>query len=620
MDLFKIKDPTFLTTYNNKQLKQLCDEIRSFLIESVSLTGGHLSSNLGTVELSVILHKVFDSPKDKIIFDVGHQAYTHKILTGRINEFSTLRQFNGLSGFQRRSESVHDAFESGHAGNSLSAALGLAIARDLNHQNHHVVAVIGDGALTNGMTYEALNQIAENKHPVIVIVNDNNMSISKNVGQISKNFNQLRITKSYNTLKSDVKGVLDKGGPITKPITNTVVAVRNLVKRNVVDETMFSNLGIRYVGPFDGHNIPGLIRVLKFAKETNESIVVHLKTIKGKGYAPSEKDLTGNWHGVSQFDLNTGEAKVSLPAGHKTYSDIVSSTLVTLAKDNKEIVAITPAMKVGSKLESFFKQYPDRSFDTGITESHAATLAAGLAQGGKRPFLSIYSTFLQRAYDQINHDITRMNLPVVIGIDRAGIVGEDGDTHQGVFDIGFLKPLPNLIIAQGKDSQETQNMLYTAFNQEQPFALRYPRGNEEYKPVTEFTDIKIGSWELIKLTEEPRAIVLTYGKEVMTMVNKAKENDYPWWIVNMRFIKPLDIEMCNFLFQQTCPMFIYETDMLSGGLGESILAIKNNIENSPQVYIKGIEDHYVPHGSMIQLRKNEGIDTNSIVAWILSHS
>lgn len=620
MDLFKIKDPSFLKTYNNQQLKQLSDEIRDFLIETVSITGGHLSSNLGTVELSVALHKVFDSPKDQILLDVGHQSYTHKILTGRANRFATLRQLDGLSGFQKRTESDHDVFEAGHAGTALSAALGMAIARDLDKKSHHIIAVLGDGSLTNGEVYEALNQIGEHKTPLIIILNDNAMSISKNVGHVSNNLNKLRVTKSYNVLKSDVKGMLDKGGVITKPIASTVVGLRNLVRKNVVDENLFTDFGLKYVGPFDGHNIAGLVRVLEFAKQQTTPLVVHLKTTKGKGYAPSEKDTKGNWHGVGQFALNTGETKNVLPPGVKSSSDIVSSTLLRLAQDNQDIVAITPAMKVGSKLENFFKKYPQRSFDTGITESHSATFAAGLALSGKHPFLSIYSTFLQRAYDQINHDIARMNLPVVIGIDRAGLVGEDGETHHGVFDIGILKPIPNMIIAQGKDSVETQNLLYTAFQTKQPFALRYGRGNEPYNPVNTFSNIAIGSWDIIKLVEKPQAIILTYGREVTTMENKAKENNYPWWIVNMRFIKPIDTNVLEMVFKENVPLFVYETDLSSGGISEDVVKFKNEHQSDVDLNIRGIGDNFVQHGSLIQLRKQQQIDTNSVTQWILDYS
>lgn len=618
MDLKNIKDPSFLATYTNLQLKELADEIREFLIQSVSKTGGHLSSNLGTVELSIALHKVFNSPSDKILFDVGHQSYTHKILTGRAKDFDSLRQYNGLSGFQKRSESNHDVFEAGHAGTALSAAFGLATARSMNKENHHIISVVGDGSFTNGMCYEALNQIGVSKLPLIIILNDNDMAISKNVGHISSQFNQLRVTKSYNHIKEDVKSVLNKGGKVTKPITKAMVSLRNSIRKNVVSENIFSDFGIRYVGPFDGHNIAGLIRVLEYAKTQEFPIAIHLKTVKGKGYAPSENDNNGAWHGVSQFDPDTGESIVKLPDNMKSWSEIFSLTLTHLANDNPDIVAITPAMVVGSKLEPFFEKFPDRSFDTGITEEHAATFAAGLALAGKRPFLSIYSTFLQRAYDQINHDIARMDLPVVIGIDRAGLVGEDGDTHHGVFDIGLLKPLPNLIIAQPKDAQEAQNLLYTAFKQDHPFAIRYPRGNEVYKPVDVYEEIDIGKWELIKIKEDrPQAIILTYGKEVSSIISKIKENDFPWWVVNMRFIKPLDEECLRKLFSESIPLFIYETDMLSGGLAESILRVKNETNSQTPVYIRGINDHYVTHGSMVQLRKEQLIDTNSVVSFIL---
>lgn len=618
MKINEIKDPLFLKTYSIKQLEKLSNEIRDFLVDTVSKTGGHLSSNLGTVELTVAIHKVFNSPTDKILFDVGHQSYTHKILTGRANQFPTLRQYNGLSGFQKLYESAHDPFEAGHAGTALSTAFGMAMARDLDNQDFNIIAVVGDGVLTNGMIYEAINHLGSQSSKVIMIINDNEMAISKNVGYINSAFSQLSIAKPYVELKEDVNKVLSKGGIFTKPVRKAIVGVRNSIRKSVVTPNVFSDFGMKYIGPFNGHDIPDLIKALEYAKDYNGPIAIHFKTIKGKGYKPSEEDAIGVWHGVSQFDPNTGESSVALPEGVLSYSSIISETLIRLAKIDKDIVAITPAMIVGSKLEKFFEKFPSRSFDTGISEGHALTFASGLALSHKKPFVSIYSTFLQRAYDQINHDVTRMNLPVVIGVDRAGIVGEDGDTHHGLFDIGLLRPLPNLIIAQPKNSDEAQQLLYTAFKSNRPFALRYPRGNDNYKPVDSFEEIEIGTWELLKLSEEnPHAIILSYGKEVELLSNKIKSNNFNWWVVNMRFIKPIDKSLLNTLFKMETNLYIYETDYPSGGMSEAVLSYAQTQGYIQQIETITLGDSYIPHGSMSKLRQINGIDINSCVEKVM---
>lgn len=618
MKINEIKNPQFLKTYSNKQLENLSNEIRDFLVDTVSKTGGHLSSNLGTVELTVAIHKVFNSPTDKILFDVGHQSYTHKILTGRANQFSTLRQYGGLSGFQKTNESEHDPFEAGHAGTALSTAFGMAVARDLDKKKFNIISVVGDGVLTNGMIYEAINHIGELSSKVIMIINDNEMSISKNVGYINSAFSQLSIAKPYVELKEDLNKVLSKGGMITKPVRKAIVGVRNSIRKTVVTPNVFSDFGMKYIGPFNGHNIPDLIKALEYAKNHNGSIVIHVKTIKGKGYKPSEEDAIGVWHGVSQFDPNTGESSVALPEGVLSYSSIISETLIRLAKNDPDIVAITPAMIVGSKLEKFFEMFPNRSFDTGISEGHALTFASGLALSHKKPFVSIYSTFLQRAYDQINHDITRMNLPVVIGIDRAGIVGEDGETHHGLFDIGLLRPLPNLVIAQPKNSDEAQHLLYTAFRVNRPFALRYPRGNDVYKPVSSFMEIEVGSWELLKLSDQnPHAIIMSYGKEVELLKEKIESNGFNWWVVNMRFIKPFDTILLKKLFEMDTNLYIYETDYPAGGLSEAVQAFAQAEGNRKPIEVITLGDNYIPHGSMAKLRQVYGIDINSCVEKVM---
>ncbi len=611
MDLRSIRHPEFLKNLTIRQCNELAKDIRSFLIENVSKTGGHLSSNLGVVELTIALHKVFDSPNDKIIFDVGHQSYVHKILTGRAERFSTLRQYDGLSGFNKRSESVHDVWEAGHSSTSLSAALGMAVARDLSKENHHVVALIGDGAIINGMAFEALNHIGELKKNVIIIFNDNNMSISKNVGAMSNVFARLRASKPYNSLKQDVKDVL-KTNAVGNTVLRGMTAVRDTLKSHIVDSSVFGELGIEYLGPIDGHSMKELIRALETAKQHQGPIVIHAITKKGKGYPHSESDNDGLWHGVNQFDPDSGTFNNTLPANHASWSSIYSDTLVRFAKSNPKITAITPAMIQGSKLEKFFALFEDRSFDTGIAEEHAVTFAAGLAIAGYRPFLSIYSTFLQRGYDQVNHDICRMDLPVVIGIDRAGLVGEDGDTHHGVFDIGILRPLPNLIMACAKDADEAQDLLFTAFEQNHPFAIRYPRGSAPYREKTEPEYIPIGCWEILNHFDGNRVAVISYGPDVLRILQKVQVNQMAVTVINARFIKPLDLKVIKMLADQNMSVFVYQPDMDAGGLASAILELCSKNKWSIDLTSIGINDEYIPHGASGILRKKYGIDINSL--------
>ena len=617
MNIEQIEGPEFLKKCSVKQLNVLATEIRAFLIDNVSKTGGHLSSNLGVVELTIALHTVFNSPTDKLIFDVGHQSYIHKILTGRASRFPTLRQWEGISGFQKLDESIHDVWEAGHAGTSLSAALAMAVARDLNNEHYCVVPLIGDGSLTNGMAYEALNQIGSEKRNLIVIYNDNNMSISQNVGAVSQAFAKMRSSSPYATFKDDVKQILNTSS-VGSSIYTGMKIVKDTVKRSVVDSSIFGELGLEYLGPVDGHNIRALIKILNVAKKHQGPVVVHVITQKGKGYELSENDTDGHWHGVSSFDPDTGNNFSQLPAGHFSWSQVISETLVRLAKSNPKILAITPAMTQGSKLENFFTAYPERSFDCGIAEEHAATFAAGLALAGYRPFISLYSTFLQRSYDQINHDITRMDLPVVIGIDRSGLVGEDGPTHHGVFDVGILRPLPNLIIAQPKDAYEAQNLLFTAFEQPHPFALRYPRGNAIFKENPVLSTVEIGTWTTDKPLEETKMAVITYGPDVDKVAQKAEINHLNISVINARFIKPLDGEMLQRIHDLKLPVIVYETDMLAGGLASAILEWCCDNECMIEITRVGIKDHYVTHGSLPQLRKFEKIDITSLFNRIVS--
>lgn len=612
MDIKSIQDPSFLKSMTYAELTSLSQEIRSFLIENVSKTGGHLSSNLGIVELTVALHTIFNSPTDKILFDVGHQSYVHKILTGRAAGFDRLRQLNGISGFQNRSESEHDSWEAGHAGTSLSAALGMAIARDLDNKDHAVIAVIGDGSIPNGVSFEALNHIGATKHKLIIILNDNNMSISRNVGAFSHSIARLRTSAPYNSFKHEIKEVLSRSN-LGHTVLSGMKNLKDTIKLNVVKPSIFTDLNLEYLGPINGHSYPELMDALVSAKEHDGPVLVHVITTKGKGFTLSENDQNGSWHGVNQFDPDTGNHINALPAGHLSWSQIISETLVRLAKEDSKLTVLTPAMIQGSKLDKFFALYPERSIDCGIAEEHATTLAASLALSGYKPFLSIYSTFLQRSYDQVNHDIARMNCPVVLGIDRSGLVGEDGATHHGVFDIGFLRPIPNLMIATPKDATEAQQMVYTALNSGKPFALRYPRGSAPYLEVSDFTTIKLGSWTLMGDLSTAQGVIITYGPDVDKVYDRIVSNQIPAVVVNARFFKPLDTDMIHQLSETRIPVLCYETDMIAGGLGSAILEYVNSNNLTFKFKSIGLHDHFVTHGSMPDLRKLEKIDTNTVL-------
>lgn len=610
-NVIDIENPLFLKDLKNEELKELASDIRSFLIESVSKTGGHLSSNLGVVELTIALHTIFDFSKDKILFDVGHQSYVHKILTGRAKDFVHLRQLHGLCGFQKMSESIYDVWEAGHAGTALSAALGMALAREAKNEDHAIVAVVGDGSIPNGMSFEALNHIGSTKQKLIVILNDNNMSISQNVGALSHSIARLRNSQSYVNAKQEVKGILNQNF-VGSAVLRGMRVVKDSIKRSIIHPSIFTEMGLEYLGPIDGHNYHELFNALETAKQHDGPVLVHVITTKGKGFHLSENDKNGHWHGVSQFDPDTGNNLGSLPLNHLSWSEIVSETLIRLAKQEPKLTVITPAMIQGSKLEKFFALYPQRSIDCGIAEEHAATLASAMALNGLKPFLSIYSTFIQRAYDQINHDIARMESPVVIGIDRSGLVGEDGPTHHGVFDIGILRPLPNLIIAQPKDAFEAQNILYTAFKLNRPYAIRYPRGSAIYREVEAFEMIETGTWTVLGNLETARVVIVAYGPDVDKIKDKIDANQLPVCVVNARFIKPLDDGLLNYLTQLNKHVIVYETDMLAGGLSSAIMEWLAERHLKLDMDRIGIMDHFVTHGSVPDLRRYENIDISSL--------
>lgn len=612
MDLTKIENPEILKSMSIDELNELAQEIRRFIIQSVAKTGGHISSNLGVVELTIALHYVFSMPPDKIFFDIGHQCYTHKILTGRAGEFDHLRQFGGISGFQRRSESPYDVWEAGHSSTSLSAALGMAIARDLNGETYHIVPVIGDGALSSGEAMEALNAIGQEQRNIVIVFNDNNMSISRNVGGMTKGFARLRSSKNYTNLKQNMESTLRRS-TVGEVVYRGLKGMKDAIKETVIDRGIFGEFNLEYIGPVDGHNIKDLIQVLSMAKDHVGPIVVHCVTTKGKGYPLCEQDHQGVWHGVGPFNPQTGQFLKETPLGYRSWSGVVADTLEELAEENRDIVVLTPAMITGSALGAFFAHYPERSFDCGIAEEHAVTMAAGLAISGKRPFLSIYSSFLQRAYDQVNHDVCRMDLPVVFGIDRCGLAGEDGATHNGVFDIGFLRALPNMIISCPKDAAEARNLIATAFRQPHPFAIRYPKGDVKLPENNKLELLKIGTWTVPYASTVSKLTVISYGPDVDRIVDKAKVNELPITVVNARFIKPLDTEMIRQIAAAGTPVVVYESDMKACGLASAMLEYCNDQGISLKLDDMGIGDQYVHHGSVPQVRTALGIGFNDLM-------
>lgn len=605
MKISDIKDPKFLKKYKIAELNNLCTDIRKFVIKKLSKTGGHLASNLGIVELTVGLHYVFNSPQDKIIFDVGHQSYIHKILTGRAAQFDSLRQFGGISGYQKRQESEHDPFEAGHTSTSIAAALGFAYARDLNKEKHEVIAVIGDGALTGGLAFEALNNIETLKTKVIIILNDNTMSITENVGGLNTFLKKIRLSNSYEKARSKYKNLLTKT-KLGKKLFEISYNIKEKFKQHINDN-IFTNLNIDYLGPVDGHNIEEIIKALRKAKNSKKSIVVHVITKKGKGYLPAEKNASA-WHGVSSFNHETGElTENNLPS----VSQIVSDTVYEFMEKDQDIITITPAMISGSKLEKIFKKFPNRSIDTGITESFATTLACALSLNNKKVFLPIYSSFLQRAYDNINHDIARMNAHVVFGIDRAGLVGEDGDTHHGIFDISFLNSIPNIVICMGKDTEEIRNLLYTGFyKQKNPFCIRYEKENLNFSK-TEYKELKVGTWEYLKKSKKSKNTLISYGTDISKLYDKLKDKDIN--IINARYIKPIDKSILKELIQTKQKIYIYETSIKTNSLGTNILEYFNHKEATNKIKLTGIDNKYISHGKIVELKKEINLDLDSTI-------
>ena len=611
MILEQIKGPENLKNMSPEELCVLAGEIRTFLIEKISHTGGHLASNLGVVELTIALLRTFDLPKDKIIWDVGHQSYTHKILSGRRMEFDELRQYGGLSGFPKRKESPYDAFDTGHSSTSISAGLGIAQGRDILGEDYKVVSVIGDGALTGGMAYEALNNAARMKKNFIIVLNDNKMSISENVGGMSRYLGGLRTGNGYNDLKKNVADTLERIPVVGERMIDRIKRTKNSIKQLFIPGMLFENMGITYLGPVDGHNIQALCKVFKEAQKLDHAVLVHVLTKKGKGYEPAEKNPAA-FHGVSPFDIKTGR-----PVAEKkypTYTDVFSKKMCQLGETHPELVAVTAAMPDGTGVAAFGKRFPDRFFDVGIAEAHAVTSAAGMAAAGLRPVVAVYSSFLQRGYDQILHDVCIQNLPVIFAVDRAGLVGSDGETHQGIFDYSYLTSIPNMSVAAPKNLWELRAMLDFAMDYKAPFAIRYPRGTA-YRGLKEFMQpISYGKGEM--LYEEEDIALLAVGSMVSTgehVREKLKEEGYSCTLANARFVKPFDKELVERLAKNHRLIVTMEENVLQGGFGLPVTAYIH--EHYPQVKVLNIAipDAYVEHGNVSVLREGLGIDSDSII-------
>lgn len=610
-----IKEENDIKKIEEKEYPRLAKEIRQFLLEHISKSGGHLASNLGVVELTMALHAVLRFPQDKLIFDVGHQAYTHKILTGRKEEFDTLRKLNGLSGFPKKDESPCDCFETGHSSTSISAALGFAQARDRKGTKETVVAVIGDGALSGGMAFEALNNAARLKSNLIIVLNDNNMSISKNVGGMSHYLNSIRTGPFYEEFKGGVERTLLNIPKVGEPLAHMIKRSKDAVKQFFVPGMFFEEMGLKYVGPIDGHNINELIETLNKVKKLNRPVLLHVITKKGKGYKKAEK-YPAHFHGVDSFDLSSGK---SFKKKTTTYTEVFSKTLIEEAKTKEDIVAVSAAMPLGTGLSAFEKEFPNRFYDVGIAEEHAVTFAAGMAASGLKPVVAIYSSFLQRAYDQILHDVCIQNLPVVFAIDRSGLVGADGKTHQGIFDVSFLSHIPNMTIMAPMNGKELSKMLKYALSYEGPIAIKYPRGTSGTEYEDKVSEIEYGKGIYLEKGEEIALIcvghMLEEGKKVY---EELKKKGRSVTLVNPRFIKPLDTTLIDELMKSHSLICTIEEGISQGGYGQMV----GNYLMKQKWYHSflpiAIADEFVPQGTIAELRQQLGIDAKAITEKILN--
>lgn len=615
MILEKICNPNDIKNLSDEELTILAEEIRAFLIDKISVNGGHLASNLGVVELTMALHLFLDFPEDKLIWDVGHQSYTHKVLTGRRDGFDGLRKYGGISGFPKTNESNCDCFNTGHSSTSISAGLGYALAREIKGENNKIVSVIGDGALTGGMAFEALNNTSRLRSNFIIILNDNNMSISENVGGLSKHLNEVRNAEAYLDLKTGVIKYLNRIPIYGEKIISSIRKTKSGIKQMVMPGMFFEDLGVNYMGPVDGHDINKMLRLLREAAKIDGPVLLHVITQKGRGYEPAERH-PARFHGAEPFQIDTG-----IPA-HKrvkaNYTDVFSTVMRKLGDRDDKVVAITAAMADGTGLKRFHNMFPDKFFDVGIAEEHAVTFAAGLAAAGLKPIFAVYSSFLQRAYDQILHDVCIQNLPVVFAIDRAGLVGSDGETHQGIFDISYLSSIPNMTLMAPKNKWELSDMIKYAVNFQTPIAIRYPRG-EAYDGLQEFrAPVEYGKSEIIY--DEYDIALFAYGSMVRTAVevrNDLKARGYNCSLINARFAKPLDTALLDELAKDHKLIVTMEENVYNGGFGEHVRSYLTETNSSLKIINIAISDEYVEHGNVDILRKEVGIDKDTIVKKIL---
>lgn len=619
MLLPQINEPAQLKMLSIEELAVLAEEIRHFLIEKLSVTGGHLAPNLGVVELTLALHYCYDSPSDKLIFDVGHQSYVHKILTGRQDRFDSLRKHEGLCGFVKRSESEHDVWEAGHSSTSLSAAMGMAMARDFRGEDNKVIAVIGDGALTGGMAFEALNHIGHEKRKLMVILNDNEMSIAPNVGAMHNYLSKIRSDRHYLRAKDEVEGLLKKIPAIGDRLAKTAERMKDSLKYMMVPGVLFEELGFTYLGPVDGHDLEKMIDTFRQADNVSGPVLVHVLTTKGKGYKPAEAD-SHKWHGISPYKIESGQ--VLKAVGNPMYTEVFGQTLIELGRQDQRLVAVTPAMPGGSGLIPFAKEFPDRMIDVGIAEQHAATLCAALAMEGMKPVYAVYSTFMQRAYDQIVHDICRHNANVIFAIDRAGFVGADGETHQGVYDIAFMRHIPNIVLMMPKDENELRHMMKTALDyNDGPIAYRYPRVNGTGVALDkELHALPIGSWERLRPGDE--YAILACGPMVQLAEEAAellKREGIQVAVVNARFLKPMDNTMLLNMAHAGTSMIVLEEASQAGSLGSAVLEFYAEQElYDVRVHPMGVPDVFVEHGSIKEQRQVAGLTVEAVTQRIKS--
>lgn len=615
MILDKIQGENDIQNLAPEELEPLAQEIRDFLVEKISMTGGHLASNLGVVELTMALHLAFHLPEDKLIWDVGHQSYTHKLLTGRKGGFESLRSYGGMSGFPKRKESDCDAFDTGHSSTSISAGLGYAAARDIRGEDYYVVSVIGDGSMTGGMAYEALNNAARLKSNFIIVLNDNNMSISENVGGMSNYLNGLRTAEAYMDLKKGVEDTLKKIPGQGERIVYRIRKTKSGIKQLIVPGMLFENMGITYLGPVDGHDIKALYKTFREAKRVDHAVLVHVITKKGKGYGPAEKNPSG-FHGTGPFEITTGEPKKA--AKTDSYTDVFSKVICDIGKKDEKVVAITAAMADGTGLNRFARYFPQRFFDVGIAEEHAVTFAAGLAAGGMKPVVAMYSSFLQRGYDQVIHDVCLQNLPVTLAVDRAGLVGADGETHQGIFDLSYLGSIPNMTVMSPKNRWEMADMIRFAVDFPGPIAVRYPRG-EAYEGMQEFrSPVVYGKSEVLYEEDQIALVFVGHMSSLAEQVRmELKKKGYGCTLVNARFVKPLDGELLARLAKTHSLLVTMEENVLTGGFGSRVRDSISQMGLPVKVCAVGIPDVYVEHGNVEVLRQENGLEKGAVVGRIL---